>query len=431
MTMNPTPTLTQTMTPTPIMTPTRAPSLSTVRGSAQLAFDACAGLTDTVERMHETIARHPLPWTPRHSTLEPGSATRAHGLIASTVYSLIRGTIRGCAKGVDLALGTLPQAGTATAMTSREIGTLAALNGVLGDYLEATKNPLAIRMGPVENGCGIETTPAGLAAAYPDAGPHIVVLTHGLCHSERAWKRKGEPDIGSRLRETLGMTPVYLRYNSGRHISANGRDLADLLERLCTAWPVPVESLSLLGHSMGGLVIRSACWYGKQTERSWLRLLRRVACLGTPHHGSPVERAGHALEKTLNRIQYVEPLMRLGQRRSAGIKDLRHGNLLDEDWQGHGPEQATDDRRNGVPLPAGVAHFFAAASVGRHQRDIRGHLLGDWLVQLTSAVGDHADERKRLPVPPEHCRVFHEKSHLDLLSDTEVHAQVIDWFARG
>lgn len=410
---------------------TSATTVATVRGSAQLAFDAFAGLTDTVERMHETIARRPLPWTPGTSALAPDRATRAHGLIASTVYALIRGAIHGCAWGVDLALGTLPQTGTAAAMTPREIAMLTALNGVFGDHLEATGNPLAFRMGPIENGCGIETTPAGLAAAYPDAGPHIVVLAHGLCLSERAWKRKGEPDIGSRLGEALGMTPVYLRYNSGRHISCNGRDLADLLERLCAAWPVPVESLSLLGHSMGGLVIRSACWYGKEAEQSWLRLLRRVACLGTPHHGSPVERAGHAFERSLRRIQYVEPLLLLGQRRSAGIKDLRHGNLLDEDWQGHGPDQATDDRRNAVPLPAGIKHFFAAASVGRHPLDLRGHLFGDLLVHSASAVGNHADARKKLPVPPEHCRVFHERKHLDLLSDAEVHAQVIDWFARG
>jgi hypothetical protein len=417
--------------------------LATVRGSAQLAFDAFAGLTNTVEQMHETIARRPLPWTPRSSALTPDRTSRAHGLIAATVYTLIRGAIRGCAKGVDLALGALPPPGTAAAMASCEVDTLgevhtlgqirklAALNGVFGDHLEATGNPLAIGMGPIENGSVIETTPAGLAAAYPDAGPHIVVLAHGLCLSELAWTRKGSPAIGERLREALGMTPVYLRYNSGRHISANGRDLADLLERLCASWPVPVESLSLLGHSMGGLVIRSACWYGKEAGRPWLRVLRRVACLGTPHHGSPVERAGHAFERSLRRIQYVEPLLLLGQRRSAGIKDLRHGNLRDEDWQGHGPDQATYDRRNAVPLPAGIDHFFAAASVGRHQRDPRGHLFGDWLVHSDSAVGDHADARKKLPVPPEHCRVFHEKSHLDLLSDTEVHAQVIDWFTGG
>lgn len=396
-------------------------TLRNVRGFTQLAFDACVGLTRSVERMHETIARRALSWVPT-----PARPGRAHGLIASTVYGVIRGAMHACAKGVDLSLGALPEPPAATPL---ELRTLAALNGVFGDHLEATRNPLAIRMSPIKDGQPIDAAPAGLALAYPDASRHIVVLVHGLCHSESAWSRKGDPDIGARLAMVLGLTPVYLRYNSGRHISSNGQSLADLLDRLCEAWPVPVESLSLVGHSMGGLVIRSACWYGKEAGLPWIRRLRRVVCLGTPHHGSPVERAGHALDRTLRRIRYVEPLM-FGHRRSAGIKDLRHGNLLDEDWHGHGPDQSAEDRRRSVPLLAGVDYFFAAASVGRHHLDPKGHIFGDWLVHSGSAVGAHADARKNLNVPPDHCRVFHEKSHLDLLNDAEVHAQVIDWFAK-
>lgn len=400
------------------------PSLrQSVRGSTQLAFDALAGVAGSVERMHETIARRPLPWAP-----PPDRPTRAHGLIASTVYQLIHRSLNACARGVDLALGMLPEPATIPAVAPRELRTLAALNGVFGDHLEATGNPLAIRMGPVADSREIETTATGLALAYPQAGAHIVVLVHGLCHSELAWSRKGDPAMGTRLREALGLTPIYLRYNSGRHISSNGRSLADLLDRLCSAWPVPVESLSLIGHSMGGLVLRSACWYGEEAGLPWIRRLRRVVCLGTPHHGSPVERAGHALDRTLRSIRYVEPVM-FGHRRSAGIKDLRHGNLLEEDWQGHGPDQAADDRRRSVPLLAGVDYFFAAASVGRHHRDPKGLIFGDWLVHSGSAVGAHADARKNLDVPPGHCRVFHEKSHLDLLNDAEVHEQVIDWFS--
>jgi hypothetical protein len=401
------------------------PTLATIRGSAQLAFDAFAGIALSVERMHETIARRALSLVPT-----PVRPVRAHGPIASMVYGAIHGAIRACAKGVDLSLSALPEPAAVGAAPPRELRTLAALNGVFGDHLEATGNPLAIRMSPIRDGQPIDTTPAGLALAYPDASGHIVVLVHGLCLAESAWSRNGCPDIGARLREALGLTPVYLRYNSGRHISINGQELATVLDRLCAAWPAPVESLSLLGHSMGGLVIRSACWYGNEARLPWIRSLRRVVCLGTPHHGSSVERAGHALDRTLRGIPYVEPLS-FGRRRSAGIKDLRHGNLLDEDWQAHGPDQSSSDQRRTVPLLAGVDHFFAAASVGRHPLDPKGHLFGDWLVHAGSAVGIHADARKKLTVPPDHCRIFHEKSHLDLLSDAEVHAQVVDWFGPG
>jgi pimeloyl-ACP methyl ester carboxylesterase len=398
-------------------------ALRNLRGGAQLAFSAAAGLATAVEQMHETIARRPLPWNSR-----PDHPSRAHGIIASGVYAVIQGVLGATAKGVDLSLRTLPKATAAEPDTARVIRCLAALNGVCGDHLEATGNPLAIAMEPVQCGLPVAVTPRGLAAAYPDPSPHIAVLLHGLCLSELGWCRDKQPDIGSRLHDSLGLTPVCLRYNSGRHISTNGQQLAGLLDELCSAWPLPVESLSLIGHSMGGLVIRSACWYGHQAGRPWLEKMRRAVYLGTPHHGSPVERAGHLFDLAMRSIQYVEPLS-FGGRRSAGIKDLRYGNLLDEDWLQQDSGHGLVDRRLEVPLLNGVDHYFAAASVGRHERDPIGHLLGDWLVRSGSALGAHANAARRLSFRPENCRIFHAKGHLDLLSDAEVHAQILDWFA--
>jgi pimeloyl-ACP methyl ester carboxylesterase len=397
-------------------------SIKALRGSAQLAFTAFEGITRSVEQMHETIARRPLPWSPR-----PNPPTRAHGLIAATVYALVQHAIRISGKGIDLTLGALPPNLAEAAETAREIRTLAAVNGVCGDHLEAACNPLAIRMSILRGGLPVQPTTAELATAFPDASPHLVVLLHGLCLSELSWFRKDQSDMGSRLHEALGMTPVYLRYNTGRHISTNGQELAGLLQCLIDAWPVPVESLSLVGHSMGGLVIRSSCWYGNQAGRKWLDALRRIVYLGTPHHGSPVERAGHLFDLSMRSIQYVEPLM-FGRRRSAGVKDLRYGNLLDEDWAEQDSGGGLADRRSTVPLLDGVDHFFAAASVAKHPHDPRANLFGDLLVQAGSAIGAHADPRRHLAVGPEHCRVFHETGHLDLLSDADVHAQVIDWF---
>ena len=251
---------------------------------------------------------------------------------------------------------------------------------------------------------------------------------HGLSLSELSWSRKGAPCIGGRLEEELGCTPLYLRYNTGRHISTNGQELAELLGQLCEAWPVPVESLSLIGHSMGGLVIRSACWYAEKAQSSWLQRLQRVVCLGTPHHGSVVAKAGHALGVAMQKIAYTEPLD-LGRHRSVGIKDLRHGDLLDEDWQGHDPDQPRPDTRRLVPLLPNVDYYFAAATLGRDRNDPLGHLLGDLLVRLDSAVGSHSDDLRKLDIEPENCRVFHEKNHFDLLDDERVHRQIIDWFS--
>ena len=396
--------------------------LQTVQGTARLVFDSVEGITNVVESMHETIARRPLPWSPN-----PSEATRAHGLIASAVYSVIRGSNGALREGVDRSLGFVPNATDTPHRSSAEIRTVAALNGAFGDHLEATGNPLAIPMGLMTPHQLLKVNNASLKASMPQASPHLVVLVHGLSMSELSWSRKGAPDIGGRLQDQLGCTPLYLRYNTGRHISTNGQELAALLQRLCEVWPVPVESLSLVGHSMGGLVIRSTCWYAERAQSGWLQQLQRVVCLGSPHHGSPLERAGHALDVAMQKTPYTAPLA-LGKHRSAGIKDLRHGNLLDEDWQGHDPDQPRPDTRKIIPLPHGVDCYFAAATLGRDIHDPLGHVLGDLLVRLDSAVGLHTDDLRSLNIEPENCRVFHEKNHFDLVDDERVHRQIIEWF---
>ncbi|MCB1703035.1 MAG: hypothetical protein KDI14_19660 [Halioglobus sp.] len=399
-------------------------SLRTIRGGTRLIFDSVEGVTNTVEKMHETIARAPLPFT-----APPTQPTRAHGMIAAGVYRIIRGINGGLREGVDRTFALLPGEAQPGATSVAETRAVAALNGVCGDHLEATGNTLATPMTLRFEGQALALEPRALQAALPMASGHIVVLVHGLSLSELSWSRKGQPSIGDRLRDDLGYTPLYLRYNTGRHISTNGQQFTRMLQALCSSWPVPVESVSLIGHSMGGLVIRSACWYARHNEADWLRQLRRVVCLGTPHHGAPLERAGHAFETVMQKMHYAEPLL-LGRLRSDGIKDLRHGALLDEDWRDYDPDTTRADVRKVVPLAPGVDYYFAAANLGRDEGDPMGHLLGDLLVRQDSAVGLHRDELRRLNIRPENCRVFHEKNHFDLLDDEQVQQQVIDWFTR-
>jgi pimeloyl-ACP methyl ester carboxylesterase len=157
---------------------------------------------------------------------------------------------------------------------------LAALNGVLGDHLADTANPLALKM------------QFRLRNMPQNSGGRIVVLIHGLCMSDLQWTRR-DHDHGAALARDFGYTPVYLSYNSGLHISTNGRALAESLEALITQWPAPVEDFVIIGHSMGGLVARSACHYGEEADHLWRRKLRKLVFLGTPHHGAPLERIGH------------------------------------------------------------------------------------------------------------------------------------------
>ena len=397
-------------------------SIDTLQGGTRLAFDAVEGITTIVERMHETIARRPLPWASQPD--EPG---RAHGWIASSVYSTIRGVNNAVREGVDWSLAAVPGSASRHRASDAEIRMVAALNGAFGDHLEASGNALATPMRFVASGDVLELEPDALRASLPHATPHVVVLIHGLSLSERSWNRRDVAPIGERLQSELGITPLYLRYNSGRHISTNGQELSELLDQLSAAWPVRMESLSLIGHSMGGLVSRSAGWYAAQAQSPWLGSLQRVVCLGTPHHGSPLEKAGQAFDLAMQRLPYTAPLA-VGKGRSAGIKDLQHGDLLDEDWQGKHSGRPRRDTRRTVPLLPDVDYYFAAATLGRDRQDPLGHLLGDLLVRLDSAVGSHRDDLRRLDIPPNHCRIFHEKNHFDLLDDAQVHQQIIDWF---
>ncbi|MEQ8261978.1 hypothetical protein [Pseudohaliea sp.] len=393
-----------------------------LRGTARLAFDTVGGVTTTVEQMHETIARLPAPWA-----AAPAAPTRAHGLVAAGVYSTVRGVNGLVGAAVDRSLALWPDAVGEARESGVEVSIAAALNGARGDHLEATGNPLAIPMQLRTATTPLALESGRLQCALPAVSPHLVVLVHGLGLSERDWWRRGRASIGDRLEAGLGWTPLYLRYNTGRHISTNGQELATLLEQLCAAWPVPVASLTLVGHSMGGLVIRSACWYAEARGLGWLGQLARVACLGSPHHGSMLAKAGHTVDALLRRVPYVAPFA-FGERLSAGVADLRHGDLLDEDWAESPTGLLSEDRRRPVPLTPGVAWYFLAASVGRHERDPLGDALGDLLVRLGSASGHHDDDLRRLAVEPDNCRVFHERNHFDLLDDERVHRQLLDWF---
>ncbi len=394
-----------------------------LHGGSRLIFDTVEGITNSVEHMHETIARRALPWAS-----QPTELRKTHGHIAAAVYATIRGTNSVLRTGLDSAFTMLPITSNNDAEQSdAEIRAVAAINGAFGDHLEDTGNALAQAMILMTSSQELDMNKAALTQAIPQASAHVVILLHGLSMSELGWRREDNTGIGSRLADEQDCTPLYLRYNSGRHISTNGKELTKLLQQLVDAWPVPVESLSLIGHSMGGLLIRSACCYADKEQSEWLGKLTRVMCLGTPHHGSSVAKAGHALNLAMEAIPYVKPLA-FGRKRSAGIKDLRHGDLLDEDWQTDQSGSAQPDKRTPVPLLPGIDYYFIAATLGRDAQDPLGHALGDMLVRMGSAMGTHDEDLHTLKVKPENCRLFHEKNHIDLLSDEHVQQQIVDWF---
>jgi pimeloyl-ACP methyl ester carboxylesterase len=267
--------------------------------------------------------------------------------------------------------------------------------------------------------------PASLREAIPHATGKLLVAVHGSSMNDRQWSRLGH-DHAAALEADLGYTAVYVHYNSGLHVSTNGRQLAGLLDRLVRAWPVEVTELTLLGHSMGGLVSRSACHLAELESFPWRAKLRRLVTLGTPHHGSPLERGGSALHGLLEVVAYSAPLARLAQIRSAGVTDLRYGNVLDGDWEGRDRFVRGDDPRHPLPLPAGVLAYAVAGSTAKLFGE---DLPGDGLVPVPSAFGQHALPERTLAFPEAHRWVSLATNHLDLLSRAEVYARVRDWLS--
>ena len=400
--------------PTP---PPRRPPLQAadLQGLSQVVIDATVGVVDLVERMHHTIAQ-------RSGIVGavPNGSTRG---ITGLVYRSVRGGTRLTGRALDLALAAIARQWPGGGSSPAREAALAALNGLCGDHLEASANPLAIPARLRHDGQPLTLQRDALAARLAPNDGRILLLVHGLCMNDLQWTRDGH-DHGRALARDLGFTPVHLHHNSGRHVSHNGRDLAQLLQTLVEQWPRPVTELVIVGHSMGGLVARSACHLAAQQAMSWPGVLRGLVCLGTPHHGAPLERGGHVVDRLLGISPYVAPFARLGRARSAGITDLRFGHVQDADWQGDAPHR---DQRLPTPLPTGVPTYLMAATTAEHIGSLRSTLLGDGLVPVDSALGRHADPTLDLGVPPQRQFVLTGANHWDLLNRAEAYRQLHDW----
>ena len=432
----------------------------TLRGSANLVFDATEGLTNAVEGMYRNIAATPWP-------LGEGPHGPAPG-IAGFVHESIRAVTRVARGGTDWVLGraspTLDR--TLTPGPYRE-AVIAALNGVCGDHLEQSGNSLAIPMrfrvllppslqsktlpipeAPLETPQAHEKVPfadlfemekrpveiwpqrAALDENDFTPGRRLLVLVHGLSMNDRAWTSQ-QHNHGEVLADSEGYTPVYALYNSGRNVSTNGRELSDLLTGLLEAWPAPVESITFIGFSMGGLLARSAMHIAQQEGHAWLAKVDKAVYVGTPHQGAVMERGGYWLQKGLTYSPYTAPLSVLGRVRSAGITDLRHGNVQDDDWQHHDEHADNRDYRRPTPLAAGIAHYAIAATLSKRSGETIGKLLGDGLVHPSSATGRHKDPELDLAFPEGNTKILYGLGHLGMLHDQRVMKQLTQWLGRS
>ena len=388
--------------------------ISDLRGANRLAIDGVTGISKLVEAVHAAVL-HPPALLGRRAPVTTGG-------LPHLVYRSVRGVARLVGSGVDLSLSALAPVLRGRGLSPQREAVVAALNGVLGDHLEVSGNPLAIRMSFRRDGVPLALTRRELHARFPQVSGRLLVQVHGLCMNDLQWRQDGH-DHGEALGREFGCTPVHLHYNSGLHVSGNGRAFASLLSRLVKAWPVPVEEITLLCHSMGGLVARSAFDVGSRRHMAWTQLPLRVVFLGTPHHGAPLERAGSWADLLIGITPYSAPFVRIGRMRSAGIQDLRHGNVRETDWQ---QAEGRADMRRPLPLPTSVRAYAIATTI-QGPGDDGDATRGDGLVPIASALGEHPDPAFDLRIPPSRRWIACGTNHLQMLQSEAVYRCIADW----
>lgn len=303
---------------------------------------------------------------------------------------------------------------------------LGVLNGTIGDYLQRTGNGLATAMTLVKEGEVIAATKESLARAFPDAKRKIVVLLHGLMCTETAFDLAGGGDYGTLLAHDLGVTPLYVRYNSGLSIADNGASFSRILDDLVANFPVALEDILLLGYSMGGLIVRSACHVAAQTEgqSKWLPLVKRIIYVGTPHRGAPLERGGRVLSKILTAIPdpYTKLIAEIADLRSEGLQDLGDAELRHEDRARRQKTFKLTDVEHPVPLLGGIRHYLVAGALSTEPWIQK--LFGDSIVPLTSAINASELAANQAILPPDHVKLVPGTSHVDLARSLAVYEHV-------
>lgn len=318
--------------------------------------------------------------------LATAPARTLHDGISSLAYGLT-GAVGGGVSKLGGEVAALVAAGQEAGRRARVLQ--GVVNGMFGDRLARDGSPLAIQMSARVDGAPGEVT------------PRLAIFIHGLCETDDAWFlwRGRGPVYGERLRTALAVTPVYLRYNSGRPIAENGQALAELIESIVTESPVPIEEIALIGHSMGGLVARQALQHLQGSETAGL--VRHMIMLGVPHRGAPLEVAAEAAARVMAWIPETRALAEALGVRAAGIKDLRHGA--------------------GEPCALEVEHYFFSAGVGRGLE----RYLGDLFVPRHSAWDSAPGQPVAFDL--DHYRHLGDATHFDLLGHPVIGDRLVRW----
>jgi pimeloyl-ACP methyl ester carboxylesterase len=394
-------------------------------------------VADTVEHTHTAISDRVF------DALGPlGLGVRSvHDGITRLSYRAVRTGLRGAGALAGTVADHHPRLRHLRPLsTTAGVRVLAAASGIVGDRLAADHPSLDLGLQVHHEDGRPYPDPQGITSLrHTDT---LVVFVHGLCEDERSWQRRSrthkaaeradDPEAagvvthGQRLAHAHGMTPLYVRYNTGRRVQINGARLADTLDGLVATWPAKVRRIVLVGHSMGGLVARSACHHATESDQAWVARVSNLIYLGTPHLGAPLARGVHGAARWLSRLPETRGVTRLLDHRSDGVRDLTTGRIVTAADEAEAALQE-ETARDLTPLP-GVRHHLLAATITRDPDHPVGRVLGDFLVRADSGSGR---TRTRDAGLGDDVVVQGGIDHFDLLSDPEVGEQLVAWLASG
>ena len=390
-------------------------------GLAQLATMGVVEVTDIVEAIHREIVLRPL------GRFNEGNVSKWQRGLTGRIYGAVRQVALLVGNNLALALRlykNLISQKDARPLPESFKQLINVLNGVMGDHLVKHDNPLAIPMTLYDS----VSCPRSGQSQNKEISGRVIILCHGLCMSHLSWQPTAHNSLGARISHSLPeSTILYLDYNTGRRISLSGRNLSKVLQELINNNP-SINQIDLVGHSMGGLVARSALFYGKQQGFEWVKRVGNLITLGSPHHGASLERIGYFVQDMIAKLPFAGSLAKLGDLRSTGIIDLRHGSIRDDDWKSlEGRSVLPQEFLHPARLPLHVNTYFVAATLVEAHYDSKAtSLLGDSLVTIESALGEH-DGEHALSVPEGHKAIFYGVSHYNLLYNDRVHKQVVAW----
>ncbi|WP_423223845.1 esterase/lipase family protein [Candidatus Amarolinea aalborgensis] len=307
-------------------------------------------------------------------------------------------------------------------------------NGLVGDHLHASQNGLAIDMAFYHLGRPLPLTAEAVLTAHPQPTSRLCILVHGLSCHEGIWLYPDpanpghDTSYGALLQQDFGYTPFFVRYNTGLALADNGARLAALLDDLMACYPMPVEDILLIGHSMGGLILRSACHIGAQQRAAWVMRVSQVFYLGTPHEGARLARLGQATTAVLHAVPH--PITRLLGNVldvwSQGVKDLRLTQPLTT-------EAGSGDAAEKGPMPwlPHARHHLIVGALTEDPRQLATRVLGDGLVAVPAVHPRRQAADASAPATDDSLTVLPHTHHLQLTRDPAVYAQIKQCCADG